>query len=308
MQISMAPLEGITGFVFRNAYENYYGGVEKYFTPFITPHTKKNMDAREKRDILPENNKGINLVPQVMTNRVEDLISISKELSGLGYTEVNLNLGCPSGTVTAKGKGAGFLKDPDALIRFFDTYFGQSEVPLSVKTRIGVEEEEEWERLLGVYQKFPFAELIIHPRLQKEFYRGVVHLDAFLAALEQCSCPVCYNGDLFSLSDYEKWKKRIPECDRIMLGRGLLWNPQLAGEIRDGKEMAFDKEKFFGFHDAIVSGYQTYISGDRNVLFRLKELWGYWIELFPDKKKQLKKLRKAGTLMEYGAAVQELKG
>lgn len=303
----MAPLEGITGFVFRNAYEKYYSGVDCYFTPFITPHTKKNMDARERRDILPENNKVKKLVPQVMTNRAEELISISRELSELGYREINLNLGCPSGTVAAKGKGSGFLKEPDALERFFDTYFSQSEVPLSVKTRIGMEEEEEWERLLGVYQKFPFTELIVHPRLQKEFYRGTVHLDAFIMALKQCSCPVCYNGDLFRLSDYERWKEQIPACDRIMLGRGLLWNPQLACEIREGSEQEFDPETFFAFHDAVVSGYQTYISGDRNVLFRLKELWGYWIELFPGEKKLLKKIRKAGTLMEYAAEVQALK-
>lgn len=306
MQIYMAPLEGITGFVFRNAFHKYYGGVDRYFTPFITPHTKKNMDARERRDILPENNRGITLVPQVLTCQVEEMISISRELQELGYTQINLNLGCPSGTVAAKGKGSGFLGDPIKLDRFFEVYFENSDMPLSIKTRVGVEDLEEFEQLLAIYKKYPFCEVIIHPRLGKEFYRGMVHRDLFSEAVTVLPQPVCYNGDIFTTGDFQTVSGENPECERYMLGRGLLWNPQLAEEIVSGSMTEFDLVRFGQFHDEIVSGYREYISGDRNVLFRMKELWGYWKDLFPDDKKHLKKIRKASTLMEYGQEVRML--
>lgn len=306
MQIYMAPLEGITGFVFRNAFHKYYGGVDKYFTPFITPHTKKNMDARERRDILPENNRGITLVPQVLTCQVEEMISISRELKELGYTQINLNLGCPSGTVAAKGKGSGFLDDPIKLDRFFEVYFENSDMPLSIKTRVGVEETDEFEQLLAVYKKYPFCEVIIHPRLGKEFYRGTVHRDLFSRAVKVLPQSVCYNGDIFTTVDFQTVSGENPECERYMLGRGLLWNPQLAEGIVSGRMTEFDLVRFEQFHDEIVSGYREYISGDRNVLFRMKELWGYWKDLFPADKKHFKKIRKASTLMEYGQEVRML--
>lgn len=306
MQIYMAPLEGITGFVFRNAFHKYYGSADKYFTPFITPHTKKNMDARERRDILPENNCGIALVPQVLTCQADEMVSIGRELQEFGYQEINLNLGCPSGTVAAKGKGSGFLNDPEKLDRFFETYFKNSDMPLSIKTRIGVDDLEEWKQLLRIYQRYPFCEVIIHPRLGKEFYRGTVHRDLFSEAMQVLPQPVCYNGDIFTIEDFQMISEENPGCERYMIGRGLLWNPQLAEEILSGSKKEFDFLRFEQFHDEIVNGYREYIPGDRNVLFRMKELWGYWTDLFPEDKKHFKKIRKASTLMEYTQEVRML--
>lgn len=307
MQIYFAPLEGITGYVFRNAYEKYYGGVDKYFTPFITPHTKKLMNSREKRDILPENNQGINVVPQVLTNKAEELIDVCKRLEEFGYKEVNLNLGCPSKTVTTKGKGSGFLENQKALEEFFDRFFKVSNTKLSIKTRIGISEVEESEKLFRLFERFPFSEVIIHARLQQEFYQGTPHYDVFEEYCKKSRHSLCYNGDIKNWSDIYALEERFEKCDKFMLGRGLLFHP--AALLQDGNEplsKVQEMQRFRGFHDELVEGYDSYMCGDRNTLFKMKELWGYWGTQFPNQDKILKKIKKADTLAEYRPLVNSL--
>lgn len=300
MKIYFAPLEGVTGYVFRNAYEKYYGGIDKYFTPFISPHTKKLMDTREKRDILPENNQGLYIVPQVLTNKAEDLIDICKQLKeDYGYEEINLNLGCPSKTVTTKGKGSGFLEYPDQMEEFFDRFFKVSDVKLSIKTRIGYWEVEEAEKLFRLYEHFPFEEIIIHPRLGCEMYKGTPHHDIFENYLGKTKHSLCYNGDINSLEDLKTLDNKWKDCDKFMLGRGLIARPGMLS----GKE---DKETFLAFHDEILAGYDAYMSGDRNTLFKMKELWSWWAVMFPGQEKTLKKIKKANDLKEYKILVYSL--
>lgn len=307
MQIYFAPLEGITGYVFRNAYDKYYGGVDKYFTPFITPHTKKLMNSREKRDILPENNKGLVVVPQVLTNKAEELIDVCKRLGEFGYDEVNLNLGCPSKTVTTKRKGSGFLDNPSELEEFFDRFFKASDTKLSIKTRIGISEAEEAERLFRVFERFPFEEVIIHARVQQEFYQGTPHYDVFEDYCKRTKHSLCYNGDLKNWEDIYGLENQFEKCDKFMLGRGLLFHP--AALLPKGNEIidkAQEMEKFKGFHDELVEGYDAYMCGDRNTLFKMKELWGYWGVQFPGQEKLLKKIKKADTLAEYRPLVNSI--
>lgn len=304
MQIYFAPLEGITGYVFRNAYAKYYGGVDKYFTPFITPHTKKLMNSREKRDILPENNVGLKIVPQVLTNKAEELVDICNRLKEYGYDEVNLNLGCPSKTVTAKGKGSGFLEKPQVLEEFFDRFFRVSDTKLSIKTRIGVSEVEEAETLFRIYERFPFEEVIIHARLQQEFYQGTPHYDIFEDYCSHSKHSLCYNGDIRSREDLETLNAKWDNCEKFMLGRGLLFNPNalLEYETADMENLAYKVERmnrFKAFHDELVAGYDVYMCGDRNVLFKMKELWGYWSVQFAGQEKILKQIKKVNTLAEY---------
>lgn len=314
MQIYFAPLEGITGYVFRNAYAKYYGGVDKYFTPFISPHTKKLMDTREKRDILPENNQGLYIVPQVLTNKAEDLIDICKQLKeDYGYEEINLNLGCPSKTVTTKGKGSGFLEYPDQMEDFFDRFFKASDVKLSIKTRIGYWELEEAERLFHLYERFPFEEIIIHPRLGCEMYKGTPHYEVFENYLERTKHSLCYNGDINSFEDLQKLDSKWDKCDKFMLGRGLIARPNML-QAQDFSEICesttqLTSEKwatFLAFHDEILAGYDAYMSGDRNTLFKMKELWTWWAVQFPGQEKTLKKIKKANDLREYRQLVKEL--
>ena len=299
MKIYFAPLEGITGYVFRNAYEKYYGGIDKYFTPFISPHTKKLMDTREKRDILPENNKGLNIVPQVLTNKVEDLIDICQQLKeDYGYEEVNLNLGCPSKTVTTKGKGSGFLQTPDEMDEFFERFFKVADVKLSIKTRIGYWDVEEAERLFHMYERYPFEEVIIHPRLGAQMYQGTPYYDVFENYLSRTKHSLCYNGDINALEQLKALDEKWEKCDKFMLGRGLIARP--------GMLSTEEWNTFKQFHDEIVDGYDAYMCGDRNTLFKMKELWTWWAVQFPGQEKTLKKIKKANDLKEYKMLVNSL--
>ena len=311
MHIYFAPLEGITGYVFRNAYEKYYGGIDKYFTPFISPHTKKLMDSREKRDILPENNVGLNIVPQVLTNKAEDLIDLANQLHDeYGYEEINLNLGCPSKTVTTKGKGSGFLEYPNQMEEFFDRYFKACDVKLSIKTRIGYYEVEEAKRLLNMYERFPFSEVIIHPRLGSQMYKGTPCYEVFEECLGRTKHSLCYNGDINSFDDLQKLDDKWATCDKYMLGRGLIARPGML-QMSDNQEYTATSSKeewmrFKGFHDELVEGYYAYMCEDRNTLFKMKELWTWWSVMFPEKEKILKKIKKATTLQEYRTLVNSL--
>ena len=180
MKYYLAPMEGLTTYNFRTNWNRCYGGMDKYFTPFIS---NRHMNSRERNDVLPEHNVGMYTVPQILTNKAEEFLSLAEQLAGYGYHEVNLNLGCPSGTVVARNRGAGFLGTPRELETFLDEIFEKCPLKISIKTRIGMECPDEWAPLLKIYQKFPMKELIIHPRLQKEGYKGTPHLEAFAEAV-----------------------------------------------------------------------------------------------------------------------------
>ena len=268
MKFYMAPTEGLTGYVFRSAYQRHFHNIDRYFTPFIN---NAKMNHREVADILPEHNAGMEVIPQILTNRVEDFVAVSKALAEYGYEEVNLNLGCPSGAVVSKGRGSGFLAMPEKLDRFLDGIFSRCPLKISIKTRIGKLDAADWEELLAIYEKYPMTELIIHPRIQRDFYKNTPDMEAFAKAEEISSHPLCYNGDVFSVEDYERVTKRFPSVERMMLGRGILMNPGLIDEI-NGKEGVNAKE-LRAFHDEVMEGYLAVMSGERNTLFRMKELW-----------------------------------
>lgn len=224
MKYYMAPMEGLTGYVYRNAYHKFFAPMDRYFTPFIA---NKKMSSRERNDILPDHNQGLCLIPQILTNRSADFLAVAEELENYGYDVINLNVGCPSGTVVAKGRGAGLLEDPETLDRFLYEIFAAYDGRISVKTRIGMEDEDEWQEILAVYEKYPLEELIIHPRVRKDFYTGKPRLNAFSYAMEESGQRLCYNGDVCSAGDLQELKDHFPELDRVMLGRGLLNNPFL---------------------------------------------------------------------------------
>lgn len=305
MRLEMAPLEGLTTYIFRNAYAKHFGHIDKYYTPFLSLHKEKEFNHKERQEVLPENNKGLWVVPQVLTNSAEDFLRAAHTLKELGYEEVNLNLGCPSGTVVPKKKGAGMLTDTVYLEHFLEECFEKTPLKISIKTRLGMEEEEEWERLLAIYNRFPLEELIVHARVREDYYKKPVRPEAFGKALEGSRCPVCYNGDIFTVEDYARLTERFPKLEAVMLGRGLLRNPGLVGAIRawEETESICEQEeclsKFRAFHDDIYIEYQQIMSGDRNVLFKMKELWSYLLCSFPNMEKRLKSLHKLKTCAEY---------
>lgn len=305
MKFYFAPMEGITGYVYRNLYQSYFHNIDKYFTPFIVGNKKAGMKARELRDVLPENNPDITIVPQILTSDAEEFINTARRIQQFGYDEVNLNLGCPSGTVVSKGRGSGFLAYPDKLNIFLDEVFNAlSDMKVSIKTRLGKDDLEGFDKLLSIYGAYPLHELIVHPRIQKELYSGTPHLEEFATAMRESTCPVCYNGDIFAIKDYENITEMFPEMDRIMLGRGILANPFLVDEIH-GKSGA-DKNFIREFYERLYDEYRKIMSGDRDVLFKMKELWSYQIWLFDDEGKYAKAIRKSQTRDEYMSAVNAL--
>lgn len=304
-----APLEGITGYIFRNAYEKYYGGIDKYFAPFMSPADNCAMNPKEKRDVLPENNKVTKLVPQILTCKSHHFMDAANVLIDMGYTEINLNLGCPSGTVCAKKKGAGFLSETDDLIVFLDDIYEYAEkknIEISIKTRTGRYDETEWEYLLEIYNRFPISELIVHPRVGKDFYNGKPRIEQFEYAVKNSKNLLVYNGDIFSLHDLEQLQENMNlwcknNIDTVMFGRGLIRNPEMFLETE-----GVDYKRFRQFHDEIYRGYQEIMSPDINVLYRMKELWTYWTTLFESKEKEIKKLLKTKKFGEYETALQML--
>ena len=304
MDIYFAPLEGITGHIFRRAYNGIYGSdsIEKYFSPFLSPAEKCPITPREKKDITPENNKGLYLVPQILTCKSDYFIDATKELKSMGYTEVNLNLGCPSGTVCAKGKGAGFLPETLALQKFLDDIYSYAEsdnMKISVKTRLGYYNPDEFYDLIDIFNAFPISELIVHPRIRSDFYKGEPRREYYAYALEHSKNPLVYNGNIFTVKDYEDLSGAFgSSLDPVMLGRGLISDPSLADKLK-GVTSETDFVKLRKLHDTIYHEYQKIMSPDINVLFKMRELWTYWQVLFEGRERDIKKLLKAKKYAEY---------
>lgn len=291
MKIYFAPMEGITGYMFRNAFNRaFHANISKYFSPFISPGPNQSLTNKELRDILPENNKDIRLIPQVLTNSAEDFLSLSERLKSMGYDEVNINLGCPSGTVVSKKRGSGLLAEPEMLIRMLDKIYSKANIKVSLKTRIGKESSEEFPGLLEIYNRFPVHELIVHPRIRTDLYKGKPNMKMFNIAVDCYKGKLCYNGDIYSKNDYDRIVETYSGLSAVMIGRGFLRNPMLYESISDGKNP--DMNKIREFHDLILEDYVDYMSGDRPVLFKMKELWSYMLDLFEDSERAGKKIKK----------------
>ena len=319
MKYYLAPLEGITTYIYRRAYHQHFAPMDKYFTPFLVPHTKKGFSTKEKNDVMPEHSPGMNLVPQIMSNQAESFLHTVEKLKVYGYEEVNLNLGCPSKTVVSKGRGSGFLADPEGLDRFLNEIFKKCDVKISIKTRIGKDDPEEFVRLLDIYNQYPVEELIIHPRVQKDFYKNQPDLDVFRDAVEGSKIPLCYNGDIFTPESHDEMRREFPQVDTFMLGRGILMNPALLDIICMGKKTEMEKaetsrkmqsadrykKKIHAFLEQIKCDYLEVGLGEKNTLFKLKELWAYMGQNAPDAKKALKRIRKSQSMADYDSASRE---
>ena len=304
MKFYLAPMEGITGHIYRNSYEKYFHNIDKYFTPFIVPNQSVSLKTKELKDLLPQNNKGLNIVPQILTNDAEGFILTANKLKQLGYEEINLNLGCPAGTVVSKKRGSGFLAYPEELEKFLDEIYKIDNMKISIKTRLGKERADEFYKLIEIYNKYPLEELIIHPRTREDFYGNTPNLEVFKDALKLSKHSICYNGDIFTLNSYNKIINEFPEVNKVMLGRGILANPGLIGEIKNN-EFA-NKEIIKMFHDEIFEKYTILLNEDKNAMYRMKELWGYMSHIFTNNKKYYKKIKKAQKAIDYKNAVNSL--
>jgi tRNA-dihydrouridine synthase len=304
MNFYFAPMEGLTGYIYRNAHNAFFNNIDKYYSPFISANQSGSLKTRELNDILPENNQGLVLIPQLLTNNANDFIHFSKKIKLLGYNEINLNLGCPFGTVVSKNKGSGFLAKTEELDRFLDEIFTQAVTKVSVKTRIGKNQPEEFYELIEIFNKYPIEELTIHPRIQKDFYKNKPNLKVFKEAVILSKNPICYNGDIFTIEDYKEFSADFPGVGSLMLGRGLLANPGLTKDIKTN--IKIEKNVLKDFHDKLYNDYKKILFGDMNVLYKMKGLWFYMISVFSDNEKYAKKIKKAVRLYDYDEAISSL--
>ena len=300
MNYDFAPMEGLTDSVYRRVHHKHFPGIDRYYMPFLSPTMHQTLTRKEDRELPMADSVGFRAVPQILTKIPEDFLWAAEKCRERGYEEVNLNIGCPSGTVTAKGKGAGMLADPEGLDRFLDAIFSGSPLPVSVKTRVGVHHHEEFPRLLEIFNRYPIRELIIHPRVRKDFYNTPIREDAFRLAAEVSKNPLCYNGDLCSLEDLEAVRQRYPGVVSLMIGRGLIGDP---GMRTPGGTTA---AKLEAFHNELMEEYITVFGSARNAMFRLKENWRYLICRFEGGERLFKQLRKTTDIDEYRCITTEI--
>ncbi len=300
MRYYFAPMEGLTDSVYRRLHHKYFGGVDRYYMPFFSPTMHKTLTPREQRELPAASSETFTAIPQILTKHSEDFLWAAAVCMDLGYEEVNLNLGCPSGTVVAKGKGSGMLRDLNALDGFLSEIFAKSPIPISIKTRLGLEDAKEFPEILEILNRYPIRELTIHPRVRKQFYGGPVDMDMFRYATENSKTPLCYNGDLNTVSDIAAFSENLPQIDAVMLGRGLVADP---GMLMPGGTKIAMLEQFMA---ELLEAYITAFGGSRNAMFRLKENWGMLLRRFPVEEKLAKRLRKTTDLQEYKSITAEI--
>lgn len=300
MDVYFAPMEGLTDRIYRQVHRKYFPGVARYYMPFFSPTQHRELTPREARE-LPEAGLEDHLaVPQVLTKNAEDFLWAAEVCRSLGYREINLNLGCPSGTVVSKGKGSGMLGDPSRMEEFLDQVFSHTPIPVSVKTRLGLNDPEEFPRLLEIFNRYPISLLILHPRVRKDFYKGPVREEWFSYAAANSRNPLIYNGNLCSPGEIDDFAKKYPQAPAVMLGRGLIGDP---GMISPGGTRRDLLQKY---HDELLVRYLEAFGGSRNAMFRMKEHWSYLLCRFRGAEKLGKRLRKTTDIGEYRAITAEI--
>ena len=302
VSLDFAPMEGITSRAFRELHAAHFPGVDRYWIPFFSPTASHELTARQLRELEPGTLGCERLVPQVLAKNAADFIWAAEAVGALGYREVNLNLGCPSGTVVSKGKGAGMLRGPEALDRFLEAVFTAAPLPISVKTRIGVDDPREWQTLLPIFARYPIRELTVHPRTRREFYKGSVHPDAFRQAAQDLPFALRYNGNLFTVADVRRTQAEFPGLQGLMLGRGLLADPALIVRCRGGER---DRAALIAFHEELAACYLATMHPDGAVLPKFKELWRYLSLLLQDER-AWKRLRRCSCWAEFHPLALEL--
>ena len=288
MKYYFAPMEGITTHVFRAVHSRRFPGADRYYTPFFSPTSDHLFTPREQRELTPETPCAAPVVPQILSTCAADIVWAAEGLQDMGYTVFNLNLGCPSATVTAKGKGAGLLQKPDALDTLLADVFAASPIAVSLKSRIGYLAPEEFPRLLSIYRQYDAQELILHPRTRKEMYSGAVHMDAFALAAAGSPFPVVYNGDLFTAEDIRAFEAAHPETEAVMLGRGA----------------AASREELRQFHEELYEAYRAELGGV-NAMRKMKELWHYLSSLFIGADELAKKIARTKDVYKFNDYVSE---
>ena len=305
--LSLGPFQGITDAPFRNVLKRHFSGIDKFYTPFFTGIHKDHAKNLQGEEIDPSCNDVETLTPQILSTDAEEILRFAKQCNQLGYKEINLNMGCPFPRVANKKRGCGLLPYPDKVEALFERVFGEIDINFSVKCRLGYFSADEINAILPIFNRFPLSELIIHPRVGKQLYKGEADVERFKALMPMINAPLVYNGDIVSVESFERIRDVIQPVNQFMLGRGILANPFLAEEIRGGAYNA--PEKTERLHNYIIDLYEDrlcHAGGSPKVLGRMKELWSYLMNSFDEPQNVWRKIKKINALKEYEEQVERI--
>ncbi|WP_339841811.1 tRNA-dihydrouridine synthase family protein [uncultured Maribacter sp.] len=303
-----SPLQGFTDFRFRNAFHKYFGGIDTFYAPYIRLNGKMVIKNSYQKDLQPENNTTLEVIPQVMTGDADEFLFVVKYIQSLGYTELNWNLGCPYPMVTKQGMGSGLICNPEKIDHILKRAHEETDVTVSMKMRMGYENAEEILDVFPILDKYPLKNIAIHARIGKQLYKGGVDLDAFQRCVENTKHTLYYNGDITSVGKYKEMKERFPTIDHFMMGRGLIADPFLPSMIKNNTtEYPNDRWKIFSeFHDTIYQQYDEALSGPTPIKMKMQGFWEYFSQSFSNPHKAFKKIKKANNPRAYQQAVREI--
>ncbi|RLK02145.1 tRNA dihydrouridine synthase [Tenacibaculum discolor] len=303
-----SPLQGFTDFRFRNAQQKYFGGIDTFYAPYIRLNGKFKIKSSYERDLLPENNTTLTVIPQVITNDAEEFLFVAKYVQSLGYKELNWNLGCPYPMVTKSGMGSGLICNPTRIDEILHRAHNETNILVSMKMRMGYENSEEILHTFPILDKYPLKNVAIHARIGKQLYKGGVDLDAFQKCIDVAKHQLYYNGDITTVAGFKAMKERFPDITHFMIGRGLIADPFLPQMIKDNTtEYPKDRWNIFReFHDEIYQQYDAALSGPTPIKMKMLGFWEYFSQSFSDPRKTYKKIKKATNPKKYQAAVKDI--
>ena len=303
-----SPLQGFTDFRFRNAFHKHFGGIDTFYSPYIKLNGKLAVKGSYERDILPENNSTLEVIPQIITNDAEEFLFVAKYVQQFGYKELNWNLGCPYPMVAKCGMGSGLIKNTDQIEHILKRVHNETDIIVSMKMRMGYENPTEILDVFPILEQYPIKNIAIHARIGKQLYKGGVDLDSFQKCLDTSKQKLYYNGDITSVAKFKELQERFPSIDHFMIGRGLIADPFLPSMIKNNTT-EYPKNRleiFEAFHDEIYREYDAYLSGPTPIRMKMLGFWEYFSESFSNPQKTFKKIKKAGNSKNYEAAVKEI--
>ncbi len=303
-----SPLQGFTDFRFRNAQHKYFGGIDTYYAPYIRLNGKFKIKSSYQRDLLPEHNTTLTVIPQVITNDPDEFLFVVKYVQSLGYKELNWNLGCPYPMVAKSGMGAGLICNPNKIDEILHRAHNETDILVSMKMRMGYENSNEILDTFPILEKYPLKNVAIHARIGKQLYKGGVDLDAFQKCIDVSKHQLYYNGDITTVAGFKAMKERFPSITHYMLGRGLIADPFLPQMIKDNTT-TYPKDRwkiFEAFHNEIYHQYDEALSGPTPIKMKMQGFWEYFSQSFSDPRKTYKKIKKAGNQKKYQLTVKEI--
>jgi tRNA-dihydrouridine synthase len=310
--LSLGPFQGITDAPFRNVFKRHFGGIDKFYTPFFTGIQKDHAKNLQGEEIDPSCNDVDTLTPQILSTDAEEILRFAKQCKQLGYKEINLNMGCPFPRVANKKRGCGLLPYPDIVEAMLERVFEEIDIKFSVKCRLGYFSADEINAIIPIFNRFPLSELIIHPRIGKQLYKGEADVERFKALIPMINALLVYNGDIFSVERFERIRDAVQPVNQFMLGRGILANPFLAEEIKNDiadARGASPQDKTERLHAYVIDLYEDrlrHAGGSPKVLGRMKELWSYLMNSFDAPQDVWRKIKKINALKEYEEQVERI--